>query len=170
MKRDEEKMSRLVLPPVSESDGEILQSEMEDDALHDNASSRKVSEKRQFNDEEGSLEEALPKKKKKVIRVLDSSEEDEEEESDAFLKKKRSKICKKQQSPSQTLLKFLDVGGKKQVMFDVDKKKKRKYNRKQVTADETEEGLAFEDLIHSLANYKRLCPTRTTVQVFLMSK
>ena len=47
-------------------------------------------------------------------------------------------------------------------MFDVDKKKKRKYNRKQVMMDETEDGSAFEDLIRSLANYKRLCPTHTS--------
>ena len=75
MKREEEKMSRSVSPPVSESDGEMLQSEMEDDLLQENTSSRKVSEKRPLNDGEESPEEVLSKKKKKVIRVLDSSEE-----------------------------------------------------------------------------------------------
>ena len=169
MKKEEEKMNRSVSPPVSESDGEILQSEIEDDD-----SSRKFNEKKQFNDEEESPEELPSRKKKKVVHVLDLSEEDEgSERGETAMKKKRtSKNRKKQQSPSQTLLKFLDVGeGKKQVTFDVEKKKKRKYSRKQVTTgDEFEDASAFEDLVRSLGKYKRLCPTRTSVQVFLMSK
>ena len=90
----------------------------------------------------------------------------------ASRRKKSKKSRKNQQVATQTLLKFLDVGGgrKKQAMFDVEKKKKCKYQRKQVSADETEDSSAFEDLVRSSGNYKKVCPACTSVQVFLMSK
>ena len=115
------------------------------------------------------------KKKKKTIRLVDLSVEDREEsdgnENVASRRKKSKKSRKNQQAATQMLLKFLDVGGrKKQVTFDVEKKKKCKYQRKQVSADETEDSSAFEDLIRSLGNYKKVCPTCASVQVFLMSK
>ena len=137
--------------------------------------SRKVRD--DDKEDESATVEVMPKKKKKkkTIRLVDSSEEDGEEsdrnENIASRRKKSKKSRKNQQAAIQMLLKFLDVGGrKKQVTFDVEKKKKHKYQRKQVSADETEDSSAFEDLVCSLGNYKKVCPGRTSVQVFLMSK
>ena len=134
--------------------------------------SRKV---RDDDEEDESAAVKVMPKKKKTVRLVDSSEEDGEEsdgnENVASRRRKSKKSRKNQQADMQTLLKFLDVGGrKKQVTFDVEKKKKHKYQRKQVLADETEDSSAFEDLVCSLGNYKKVCPARTSVQVFLMSK
>ena len=85
------------------------------------------------------------------MRILDSSDKDgydEDEETDSYMRTKKSrKSKKKQQGPTQTLLKFLDGGGgKKQVSFEVNKKKKCKYSKRQQTAEDGDDSTAFEDL------------------------
>ena len=154
--------------------GENLQSEIDDEEPMYMDHSRRVQD--DDEEDESATVEVMPKKnkKKKTIRLVDSSKEDGEEsdgnENVASRRKKSKKSRKNQQAATQTLLKFLDVGDrKKQVTFDVEKKK-CKYQRKQMSADETEDSSAFEDLVCSFGNYKKVCPTRTSVQVFLMSK
>ena len=170
---EEEQRKRSMSPLISVSDGENLQSEIDEEvsSLLDAPPTPKAQD-RKAEGGENSLE-STSKKSKRTSRISDSSEDDgydEDEEADLFLTKKGKKTKKKQKDATQTLLKLLDVGGKKQVSFEVNRKKKRKYNRRQVTSEEGDDSSAFEELIHSLGNYKRSCPSRTSVQVFLMSK
>ena len=153
-KREEEKRKRSPSPPVSDSDGEFLHSEVEEEKVAD--------------DEEAQF---LSSRSKKRRRICSSDEDGCEDDDDLDSARKKNRKKKKKETPDETLLKYLDEGTRKQVSFDANKKKKRKYNRKQNSVDEGEDaGSAFEDLIRSLANYKRSCPSRTSIQIFLMSK
>ena len=161
-------------PPISVSDAENLQSEIDEEvaSLLDGTHSGKVRDNHNTEGDGGPTES---KKKKRSVRIPDSTDEDgydEDEETDSYARSKKSRRSKKkQQGPTQTLLKFLDgEGGKKQVSFELNKKKKRKNSKRLQTGEDGDDGTAFEDLIRSLRNYKKSCPTCTSVQVFLMSK
>jgi len=150
-KREEEKRKRSVSPPVSDSDGEFLHSEVEEEKVADD-------------------EEAPSSRAKKRRRVYSSDEDGYEDDDDPDSARKKNRKKKKKETPDETLLKHIDAETKKQVSFDAIKKKKHKYNRKTSSADDGEDAAVFEDLIRSLVNYKRCCPSRTSIQVFLLSK
>ena len=123
-------------------------------------------QQQEYEDEDSAIDVSLPPKKRKSRNMItsSSSEDDVDEQAMKVIKKK-----KKSGAPAETLLKYLNVEGKKQLTeTEIQKKKKRKYNRKHASTDDHRDIEAWEDLVRALGNYKKTNPTKTSIQLFLL--